>query len=113
MKRFKLTKRKRKDLIQKRLQNANRKSCMKKKRYKDVDDAWNWSEYYYITESNISIPYKCCRSGEKEHYHLTTQTQIGNLTHVPEDLRRLFVTATQEPKEDNDWDVVKRFFRLI
>ncbi len=106
--RFKLTKRKKRDLAKKAIQYANRNICKDKRKYTDVGDAWEWAEYYYIRGGVISTPYQCVGTN---HYHLTKKATIGNLSHIPEEYRELFATVDQE-EEDCFWRRLQEFIGI-
>lgn len=77
------------------IRKANKKVCFKKKKYKTSIEAWEWAEWYYIRYGEVSIPYRCICSGREGHYHLT-HGDIGDLTHIPEEYRKLFETYKQK-----------------
>ena len=106
--RFKLTKRKKRDLAKKAIQNANRGICKNKRKYADVYDAWEWSKYYYIRGGVISTPYQCVGTN---HYHLTSHATVGDLSHIPPEYRELFVTVSQT-EEDCFWSRLQQFIGI-
>ena len=72
---------------------ANKPKCRRKVSYEHSIDAWQAAEYHYITKLTLSMPYKCCVG---DHYHLTSQASLGDMSQVPEYYRELFQTHSQE-----------------
>jgi len=70
--------------------------CKRKIPYKNKLEAWESAEWHYIKYSRLYDVYKCPCG---DHYHLTSNTSLGDASHFPSHLIDLFKTVEIEPKE--------------
>lgn len=82
-------------------------NCKYKKRYKNIDEAWDKAVIRFIQKEVVTLPYTCVHG----HIHLTGKANIGDLTHIPAHHRELFSTYTQTYKE-SFWKKMRRFLGL-
>ena len=102
------SKRKRLQQQENALKQANRYQCAKKVFYRHAEDAWEAAEYFYVLYGEISTAYKCACG---EHYHLTKHTSLGDMSHLPPEVRELFATVNQEV-EESGWTKLRRWLGL-
>lgn len=72
--------------------------CRNKTRYKASQDAWQDAVFFYVRSGGNKLynVYLCTAGHTKVHYHLTTNTKVGDLSHIPPEYREIFKTFSQQ-----------------
>lgn len=97
---------KERQMIKKKLRDI----CKNKVRYKTSQEAWEAAAFYYVFYGGEKIynVYACNQGNTKNHFHLTTNTSLGDLSQIPEELRPLFKTYKQEVNV-SFWSKLRKF----
>jgi hypothetical protein len=91
------------------------KQCKKKKKYATSYDAWSFAAFYFVYYGGTKIynVYPCNRGNGNPHFHLTSNTNLGDMSHIPPEYRELFETVAQDTGGDYFWKHLRRFIGVI